>query len=150
LRAAKPPKNTLTAAEQRKPPGDDCRKSGVAARLVGRVCPPIRAKTSPPPITRDRHRRCTSCGKGFAAGANNSAAMRIRLINTADTTRSSTEFDWQSLCSRRHVGCCVVQLAEGPHHIEVTSAGYRTYSGDIQVRDGQTGPLNVSLMPERP
>jgi hypothetical protein len=47
-------------------------------------------------------------------------------------------------------GRFVIELAEGPHRIEVTSPGYRTYTSEIQVRDGETVPLNVSLSRERP
>ena len=39
----------------------------------------------------------------------------------------------------------VVQLAEGEHRIEIRQAGYRSYSGTIRVRRGETTPLNVSL-----
>jgi hypothetical protein len=47
-------------------------------------------------------------------------------------------------------GRFVIQLSEGPHRIEVTGAGYRKYSSEIRLRDGETMPLNVSLMRERP
>jgi hypothetical protein len=43
-----------------------------------------------------------------------------------------------------------IQLPPGSHRIKVTSVGYRAYSGEIQVRDDETIPLNVSLMRERP
>ena len=39
----------------------------------------------------------------------------------------------------------VVQVAPGPHRIEVRREGYRSYSADLDVRAGQTSPLNVSL-----
>ena len=39
----------------------------------------------------------------------------------------------------------VVDVAEGPHTIEIRKAGYRTYVTDVQVRRGDTTPLNVSL-----
>lgn len=39
----------------------------------------------------------------------------------------------------------VVQLAEGTHHVEVRKSGYRVYTTDVQVRRGETVPLNVSL-----
>jgi hypothetical protein len=42
----------------------------------------------------------------------------------------------------------VVQLAEGTHRVEVSKAGYRRYAGDVQVRRGETVPLNVALSPE--
>jgi len=38
-----------------------------------------------------------------------------------------------------------VDLAEGPHQLEVRKDGYRTYVRTIQVRRGQTLTLNVSL-----
>ena len=47
-------------------------------------------------------------------------------------------------------GRFVIQLPPGAHRLEVISAGYREYSSDIQVSDGETMPLNVSLMRERP
>jgi hypothetical protein len=39
-----------------------------------------------------------------------------------------------------------VQVPAGTHHVEVTKDGYRRFAIDIAVRDGQTAPLNVSLM----
>ena len=45
-------------------------------------------------------------------------------------------------------GRFVVQLPAGPHRIEVTSPGYRRYSGEIQLRENETAPLNVSLTRE--
>lgn len=39
----------------------------------------------------------------------------------------------------------VVQLAEGPHHIEVQKNGYRRATLDVDVRRGETTPVNVSL-----
>lgn len=42
-----------------------------------------------------------------------------------------------------------IQLTIGPHRIEVTSAGYREYSSDIEIRDREILPLNISLMRER-
>ena len=42
----------------------------------------------------------------------------------------------------------VVQVAPGAHRIEIRLGGYRTYSADIDVRAGETSPLNVSLSRE--
>lgn len=39
----------------------------------------------------------------------------------------------------------VVQLPEGTHRIEIRKEGYRPYTGSIDVRRGETSPLNVSL-----
>src|SRR5260221_93798 len=39
----------------------------------------------------------------------------------------------------------IVEVAEGPHTIQISKSGYRTYITDVQVRRGETEPLNVSL-----
>ncbi len=39
----------------------------------------------------------------------------------------------------------VIELAEGPHRIEVRKNGFQTYSTTVQVRRGQSVRLNVSL-----
>jgi hypothetical protein len=39
----------------------------------------------------------------------------------------------------------VIELAEGPHRIEVHKNGFQTYSTTVQVRRGQSVRLNVSL-----
>jgi hypothetical protein len=39
----------------------------------------------------------------------------------------------------------VVQLAPGSHRVEVRKDGYRVFTTDVNVRPGETAPLNVSL-----
>jgi hypothetical protein len=39
----------------------------------------------------------------------------------------------------------VVQLADGAHRVQVQKDGYESFVNDIQVRRGETTPLNVSL-----
>ena len=39
----------------------------------------------------------------------------------------------------------VVDIAEGSHTVEIRKSGYRTYVTQVDVRHGQTTPLNVSL-----
>ena len=41
----------------------------------------------------------------------------------------------------------VVQLAEGPHHVEIRKDGFVTFTSEVTVRRGATTPLNVSLPP---
>jgi hypothetical protein len=41
-----------------------------------------------------------------------------------------------------------IQLSEGRHVIEVNKAGYRRFTTEIELRAGETSPLNVSLTPE--
>ncbi|HEY7059223.1 MAG TPA: PEGA domain-containing protein [Vicinamibacterales bacterium] len=38
-----------------------------------------------------------------------------------------------------------IQLSAGPHHVEISKDGYKTYSASVTVRAGETQTLNVSL-----
>jgi PEGA domain len=42
----------------------------------------------------------------------------------------------------------LVQVAEGPHRVEIQKSGFRRFTTEIQARRGETVPLNVSLTPE--
>jgi PEGA domain-containing protein len=44
----------------------------------------------------------------------------------------------------------IVDVPEGSHTVEIRKAGYRTYVTQIDVRRGQSTPLNVSLRGEQP
>jgi hypothetical protein len=46
-------------------------------------------------------------------------------------------------------GHFVIQLAVGSHRIDVVTPGYQRFSTEIQVRDGETTPLNVVLSKEK-
>jgi hypothetical protein len=46
-------------------------------------------------------------------------------------------------------GRFTIQLPGGPHRVEVTAAGFRPYASDIEIADGQTVTLNVSLVRDR-
>ena len=39
----------------------------------------------------------------------------------------------------------IVDVAEGSHTVQISKSGYRTYVTDVQVRRGESTPLNVSL-----
>jgi len=39
----------------------------------------------------------------------------------------------------------VVQVSEGPHRVEVQKDGFQKFSAEVQVRRGETTPVNVSL-----
>lgn len=43
-------------------------------------------------------------------------------------------------------GHFMVQVAVGEHHIEVRKTGYRPFATDIEIREGETNQLNVSLL----
>jgi hypothetical protein len=40
----------------------------------------------------------------------------------------------------------MVQVPAGKHRVEVRKSGYRQFTTEIEVGEGQTVPLNVSLM----
>jgi hypothetical protein len=44
----------------------------------------------------------------------------------------------------------VVQLPSGRHHVEIRKDGFETYSSDLDVRAGESVPLNVSLLRREP
>lgn len=46
-------------------------------------------------------------------------------------------------------GHMLVQVPAGMHRVEIDKSGYRRYAADIEVREGEMTPLNVSLMPTR-
>jgi len=43
-------------------------------------------------------------------------------------------------------GHFMVQVPVGKHHIEVRKSGYRQFATELEIREGETSPLNVSLM----
>src|SRR5262249_42597316 len=43
----------------------------------------------------------------------------------------------------------VIQLPEGHHRVEVQKEGYAPFEADVEVRRGETAPLNVSLARNR-
>lgn len=47
-------------------------------------------------------------------------------------------------------GRFVVTVPAGTHRVEVVKSGFRTYSADFRVRNNETSPVNVTLIPERP
>jgi hypothetical protein len=47
-------------------------------------------------------------------------------------------------------GYLFVQVPAGMHRVEVSKPGYRRFATEIEVRDGETMPLNVSLMATAP
>ena len=43
-------------------------------------------------------------------------------------------------------GHYLLQLPAGPHKVEVQRNGLRTWSGEVDCHEGETLPLNISLM----
>jgi hypothetical protein len=47
-------------------------------------------------------------------------------------------------------GHYIIQVRPGTHRVEVRKRGYPQFAAEILVRDGETTPLNVSLIPTSP
>jgi PEGA domain-containing protein len=74
-----------------------------------------------------------------ASGDFGSIAIRVRPAN------ADVMIDGERWVSSESDGRVLVQLAEGRHSIEIRAAGYTTFSTTVDVRRGETSPLNVSL-----
>jgi hypothetical protein len=91
----------------------------------------------PPGPPRDRSR---DPGEGqVSADTFGSLAIRVQPSNAEVIIDGDR---WESPAGGQRL---VVQLAEGEHRIEIRLSGYRTYSGTVRIRRGETTPLNVSL-----
>ena len=81
--------------------------------------------------------------------ANPSAQGRFgRLAIRVQPTGAEVYIDGERWLTPDSADRMVVNVAEGHHHIEVHKTGYDSFSTEVDVRRGETTPLNVSL-PER-
>ena len=46
-------------------------------------------------------------------------------------------------------GPLILQLVTGVHTIEIRKEGYRTYTTELAVREGETTTLNVAMTPDK-
>ena len=58
-----------------------------------------------------------------------------RILVDGEEWRSSPPQDRLSL-----------QMGEGRHHLQIQKPGFQDFSGDVDVRAGETSALNVSLL----
>jgi hypothetical protein len=68
-------------------------------------------------------------------------------VQPGDADVSIDGENWRSSGGQERL---TVEVAEGSHTVEIRKAGYRTYVTQVDVRRGQTIPLNVSLRGEQP
>jgi hypothetical protein len=117
-----PPAPPAAAAAPEPPPGNELPPPTPMPRRPGRRVPPPEREAAP--------------AAGFGT-----LAIRVQPAG-ADVLIDGER--WQGPEGQPRL---VVQLARGTHHVEIRKEGYETYSGDVQVREGETTPLNVSLPP---
>jgi hypothetical protein len=91
---------------------------------------PARPPAPPDALGRDRD---AARGEGYG-----SIAIRVQ---PSDAEVLIDGQRWDGASGR----ALVVQLAAGSHGIEVRKDGYRSYSSQVEVRSGETSPINISL-----
>jgi hypothetical protein len=106
--------------------------------------PPPPAGSSTPPRTPPRTPPPPRAPEATTATARHGTlALRVQPVNAEVSIDGEL---WASSDAERFV----VELSTGQHRVDVIKGGYQKFSTEIQVRDGETTPLNVSLTPERP
>jgi len=67
-------------------------------------------------------------------------------VQPADAEISIDGDPWRGPAGQDHL---VVDVAEGSHTVEIRKQGFRTYVTQVDIRRGETTPLNVSLRSEQ-
>jgi len=99
--------------------------------------PPRQAPAEPPPP------RPTAGEEGGAAIGHGFGALVIRVQPSGAEVVIDGE-RWQGPEGSERL---VIQLSEGSHRVEVHKEGYVPFTTTVQVRQGETAPLNVALPP---
>ena len=84
-------------------------------------------------------------GGNVRAGQSGFGSISIR-VQPADAEVSIDGEAWRSPAGQDRL---IVELPEGSHTVEIRKSGFRTYVTQIDVRRGETTPLNVSLHGEQ-
>ena len=104
---------------------------------AGRRMPP------PPPGSDPRAGQPQAPRGGQAPSAYGTVAIRVQ---PPDAEVSIDGDNWRGPDEQDRL---VIDLAEGSHTVEIRKPGYRTYVTQVEVRRGETTPLNVSLRNEQ-
>jgi len=107
-------------------------------RPVGDTRPPDAA--SPSPVDALGRPAPRPAARGTERPAATSGSVTIR-VQPADAAILIDGERWNGGDDER----LVVQLTPGPHRIEVQKDGYRDFTTDVDIRAGETTPLNISL-----
>jgi hypothetical protein len=63
-------------------------------------------------------------------------------VQPADAEVSIDGENWRGPATQDRL---VIEIAEGSHTVEIRKPGFRTYVTQVEIRRGETSPLNVSL-----
>ena len=109
----------------------------------GRVPPgggPVPRRGPPPPPDRG-----PGPGPGSSPSSSRIGTLSIR-VQPGDAEVLIDGGRWNSGAGNDRL---LIQLTEGRHVVEVRKNGYRPFSTEVEMRGGETAPLNVSLTPDR-
>ena len=112
-------------------------------QLAAGETPDVRPPWPPnPPAPRDAQpTRAPARGGEAAAAAANYGALAIRV----QPRDAEVTIDGQRWANGAEGEPLVVQLATGTHKVEVRKDGFRSYTTQVDIKDGETRPINVSL-----
>jgi hypothetical protein len=130
-----PPPPVREAADD---PRDEYRPGGKEPGQGRPAPPPDRPGLRPPPAPPRAPWPGQEAGPPAAAGF---GALAIRVQPAGAVVLIDGE-RWQGPDDRDRLH---VQLSEGRHRVEVRKEGFVTYSTEIEIRQGETTPLNISL-----
>ncbi len=145
----------LASGEQAEPRPEPLNPPNVQAGQPAPMPPPgrgTRRMTPPPPPEppqprepRDTPRDPRDNPRGTArTGAPNAGYGSVSIrVQPGDAEIMVDGEKWRG--SGNGQDALVIELADGPHTIQISKSGYRSYITDVQVRRGETTPLNVSL-----
>jgi hypothetical protein len=124
------PVNPPAAQGQGGPQGPPAQGQPMPRAPMGRRPPPPPQGGSPanPPSRRGQ----TSSDYG---------TLTIR-VQPADAEVSIDGANWRGPAAQDRL---VIEIAEGSHTVEIRKPGFRTYVTQVEIRRGETSPLNVSL-----
>jgi hypothetical protein len=131
-------------------PGSTFKLRDVMPRLAAGVAsepPPVAAPLPPPPAGSYRMPRTPARSTPGATPVLQAAGFGTLDLRVQPGT-ADVVIDGQRWVSSDE-GHMLVQVPAGMHRVEIDKAGFRRYAADIEVRDGEMTPLNVSLMPTR-
>jgi PEGA domain len=134
----------LAAGEQPEPrpqPPEPPQGAQAGAPRPGQPPPPMPQEPPPgrPPVRRPPPMPPQAPRGGTQAAGYGTLAIRVQ---PADAEVMIDGEKWRGPATQDGL---VVDVAEGSHTVQISKAGYRTYITDVQVRRGETSPLNVSL-----
>ena len=108
------------------------------------VAPPV----PPPPAGTSRLPRTPYAGPTPPPAGTPEATAFGTLAIRVQPSGADVTIDGESWRGSAPGDRLLVHVADGMHHVDITKNGFRKFSADVQVRGGETTPINVSLSPE--